>query len=345
MNIGLNSGIKEYPEIDILHIIGAAMILLCHFTQKEHLSALGELFISGVPLFLFVSGFLVGCRELPSSPKRWIRKKAIRVLIPFYIWVFPAMLVLWLTNHEMVSVTQFIFLSLNLQGLNYLIWPSNLYSAVIGLGQLWFVTEIMACYLLVLVFCRFIEKENSKKRWMFLMTVTVCLLQPLLVACGVQISYLVTFFIGLLTGRLGIKITNRLFVYITVLCIIITGLRFILKDLIDGANYYDRYYALISSAALGIWVFFFVFWVSSRKNSLIKKISENKAVVFLSGITYEIYITHFWFLNGFWQVANYIKNPILADCIVVIFTLVSAYILNLISGKAKKMLVGRGRTF
>lgn len=138
---------KQYGEIRILHIFGAIMILLCHFVQKEHLSMLGEVFITGVPLFLFISGFLAALN--PSHSIYWLFKKAIRILTPYYIWIISALCLLFISNRNFVSLFQTVFLMLNLQGINYVFWRFDRYVGVIGLSHLWFLTEIMLCYSLV----------------------------------------------------------------------------------------------------------------------------------------------------------------------------------------------------
>lgn len=332
MHIGYGSERNRYDEIVLLHLIGATMILLCHFTQKEHISALGEIFISGVPLFLFISGFLAGLK--PKIEKTWLPRRAIRILIPFYLWVIPCMLILWISNRSEVTICQALFMLTNMQGLNYIYWKSELYSAVLGLGHLWFTTEIMLCYLLVPIFNKVINMIGQKKRtWLTIMSLIIIVIQPLAIQIGIQTSYIITFFLGYLVCKLGCKITNRLFLIITLGCIGITVLRFVFMQIMDGTNYYDRYLALISAAAVGIWIFFCVFWLSSMAPKFMTRLSENKQIAFLSEISFEIYIVHFWFLNGKWQISNYIHNVVLSDMLVVVLTVIFASILHLISQK------------
>lgn len=332
MEIGCSTERKWYTEIVLLHLIGATMILMCHFTQKERIYSLGELFITGVPLFLFVSGFLAGLKR--EVDKSWLKKRAIRILMPFYLWIIPCMLILWLSDHTMLTGGQALFMLTNMQGLNYIYWKSELYSAVLGLGHLWFTTEIMLCYLLVPIFNKVINMVGQKKRtWLIIMSMIIIVIQPLAIQIGIQTSYIIVFFLGYLVCKLGCKITNHLFLIITLGCIGITVLRFIFMQIIDGTNYYDRYFALISAAAVGIWIFFCVFWLSSMAPKFIRRLSENKQIAFLSEISFEIYIVHFWFLNGKWQISNYIHNVVLSDMLVVVLTVLFASILHFMSQK------------
>ena len=67
--------------------------------------------------------------------------------------------------------------------------------------------------------------------------------------------------------------------------------------------------------------------------NIIRNIAENKIVAYLSEISYEIFIVHFWFLNGTWQISKYIQNMLLSDLVVVILTVVFAGLLHFASSK------------
>jgi len=336
MEIGYKTEQKRYGEIVLLHLIGAIMILMCHFAQKEHIAPLGELFISGVPLFLFVSGFLAGLKREPK--KSWLIKRTIRILIPFYLWVLPCMLILWISDHALVTGSQALFMLTNMQGLNYIYWKSESYSTILGLGQLWFTTEIMLCYLLVPIFNKLVNRKWKKSIWFVIMSFIILIIQPLLIEIGIQLSYVITFFLGYLIAKYGCIITDRLMITATLGMSIIIIIRLALMRVIDGSNYYDRYIALISAAAIGIWIFLWIFWVSSKMSVSMKKLSENKLIVFFSEISFEIYIVHFWFLQGKWQIANYVRNVIISDIIVVVLTIIFASGLHFISQKTVNML-------
>lgn len=189
---------KHYDEITILHAMGAVMILLCHFSQKAGLSMLGEVFISGVSLFLLVSGFLAG--ESNGHGIEWLKRKAARILVPYFVWVIPCLCILYYIDKNAVSLFQASFLMLNLQGLNYLFWGFSRYVGVTGLAHLWFTTEIMFCYVLVVVL-DLLNKLLKRGKWggnnlcgLFIFLIVV--IQPILFFCGIQISYIITFFIG-----------------------------------------------------------------------------------------------------------------------------------------------------
>jgi peptidoglycan/LPS O-acetylase OafA/YrhL len=135
-----------------------------------------------------------------------------------------------------------------------------------------------------------------------------------------------------LLAKQGCKITNKLFLAVAGACAVINVARLVLRNFIDGSDYYDRYFANLSSMITGIFIFFFVFWVSSKMPKLIDVLAKNKVIAYLSEISYEIYIVHMWFLNGRWQTAKYINNVILSDLAVVGLTVVAASVLHFVSG-------------
>lgn len=297
---------------------------------------LGEVFITGVPLFFFISGFLTGLKE--KVDKKWLKKRAIRILTPFYIWVLPGMLILWLVQSKNVSIQQFVFLITNMQGLNYVYWRSELYEAVVGFGHLWFVTIIMLCYLLVPLVEKVMERRKRKSKWIFVMGVVIIVIQPFLTEMGFQVSYIVTFFIGYMVSKLKYKVTKKIFALLTLLCTVVTLLRFLLMYVADGSNYYDRYFALLSASIIGIWIFTAVFFIASVLPKVVHKFANNRGIAFLSAISYEIYIVHCWFLEGKWQISYYIKNPLIANGMVIMLTFIFASLLHYLAKKITSIL-------
>lgn len=171
---------------------------------------------------------------------------------------------------------------------------------------------------------------------------TFCLLilvvQPIALICGIQLSYIFTFCLGYFISRKGIKISDSLMIKLTAGCVLITVLRLFLMRILDGSMMYDRYIVQLSSAAIGIWIFFFIFWLSFRMPHIMSRIGESRRIVWLSNISFEIYIVHIWFLSGKWQVANYISNPIISDVVVLGLSVIFAWLLHCISQRIVKKL-------
>ena len=64
---------------------------------------------------------------------------------------------------------------------------------------------------------------------------------------------------------------------------------------------------------------------------LVQKFARNPVVSYLSEISFEIYIVHYWFFNGKWQIFNWVSNKILGYTIAIALTVVFAILLHISS--------------
>lgn len=328
-----NCAVKReiYSEITVLHVIGTIMILLCHFFQEAKVYILGEVFISGVPLFFIVSGYLAGLKKCISFS--WVLKRAKRILKPYYLWILPIMMIYICINNNAVSLKQFMFLITNIQGLNYIYWKAECYEAVAGFGHLWFVTVIMVCVVLTPFVSKLIDRITlSKKRILGIILIITLVLQPLGVAMGFQFSYIITYFIGFVLAKFPMEFSKVRHAVITIFLIMITIIRVVARNFIDGSNLYDRYIALVSATMLALWIFYTVFFVRYLWPNVFDKKTKWKIVQFFSGISYEIYLTHYLFLRGLWPFGDYIKNSTLSNILVLFATVATAKILSVVTG-------------
>ena len=87
--------------------MGMLMILCAHIAQVNGYYNIGELLISGVPLFFFVSGFLVGIKPSIYNAS-WLRKKAQRILVPYYILLVVVLGVYLIQQTESIKWKQWL---------------------------------------------------------------------------------------------------------------------------------------------------------------------------------------------------------------------------------------------
>ena len=291
---------------------------------------MSEIFIAGVPLFLFVSGFLAGKREIENVGKWWLGKIR-RLIIPVLFFVVFIYGLYSITGIENVSPFQWIFTLCNLQGLNYTYWKFNLFGAVSGMGHLWFITTIMICYILVPLMQKF--KKIKLKAWQKgALIVIVLLLQLVLMYVGLQLSYIITFFFGYFIAGEEVRTDTTHFSFLTLATLAICGIRIVLKSRIDGGDFYDRYYALISVAFIAVWIFYAMYFVKSRMPKLFDVINC-PALRFTENISYYFYLIHYLFLSGRLAVFKYVDNRLLAHILALIFSYLSASIFYLLIEK------------
>ena len=313
---------KIDSRITLLHILGMLLILFCHFFQEVKIYFISEILISGVQLFFFVAGYLCGRKKI-EKPVRWILQKAKRILLPYYFLLLIVFLIYQLSGKQMLQPSS-IFLLFNIQGLNYLVWPFRGYGAPAGLGHLWFVTIIMLCYLITPLFQKMREwLTGTPKKWLKYVILALAIgVQFLLLLVGVQSSYLIIYFVGYMTKELVIDLKKLL--GLTGLTAIVLFGRLLLRRYVDGSLFYDRYYCLISNAAIAIWIVYAVAFLFAKIPAL-QTFFAKKIWLFIEAISYYVYLVHFVFLRGEYPISSWVGgNTVLADFLVIVFSAVVA---------------------
>lgn len=310
---------KQDKSITILHVLGMAMILLCHIFQETGFFTLGEIFITGVPLFLFVAGYLSGKKKITNN-LLWIGKRTVRLLLPYYILIISLFCIYEATKLADVSLFQWVFCLVNLQGLNYTVWKFDSYGAVAGIGPLWFLTTMMFAYFLTLILNKF-RDVNLNKWQRIILILIVLLLQFAGVCIGIQPNYLIVYALGYFTGVKGVRRDGKYYLIISAIMVIATVIRFGLRSIVDGANFYDRYYALISSNAIAIWIFYTIFYFES-KLPRIYAIAGKRWFLFIEAISFYVYLVHYLFLRSPFAPINYVNGFVVSTLLMLIFTFI-----------------------
>lgn len=295
--------------ITLLHVIGMAMIFLCHSMQAEKIYFLSEIFISGVPLFLFVSGYLAGKKEIENVWRFWLGKVQ-RVLVPLFVLIIVIYGGYVISGLAEVSPFQWIFTLFNLQGLNYTYWKFGYFGAVAGCGHWWFLTTLMFCYILTPLMQKF--KRITVTGWKkLILVIGILLIQLGLLFLGFQLSYIITFFFGYFIAGKPVRTDIKWYSFVTALMVGTVALRLVARVYIDGSDIYDRYIALVSAAFIAVWIFYTVYFLKERLSGLFD-ILDCKAVHFTDRISYYFYLTHYLFLSGPLSMFNFIDNRPLA---------------------------------
>lgn len=278
--------------ITLLHIIGMLLILLCHFFQAEKVYYISEIVISGVPLFLFIAGFLSGKKEIKNVAK-WYLVKAKRVLVPYYVFIFLIFAISLISDIIEVSLSQSLYCLFNVQGLHYTIIKFGTYHSIKGAGHLWYITTITICYLITPALQK-LRRIKLNRYQMALLIVGLLLAQLGLVYIGVQVSYILTYCFGYFIAQSTIRTDSKWYSGLSILTMTVMFIRIICRFLLDATDFYDRYITLISSAILAVWIFYTMYFIKNKKPKYIA-FFEKKTVNFIERISYYVYITHFMF--------------------------------------------------
>ena len=307
--------------ITLLHVIGMLMIFLCHSMQVEKIYFLSEVLIAGVPLFLFVSGYLAGRKEIASIGRFWLGK-AERILLPLVLLIAIVYSGYEMTGVATVTPFQWIFTLLNLQGLNYTYWKFEAFGAVAGCGHWWFLTTLMFCYLLTPLAQKF--KKISLTGWRkALLIIGVLLAQLGLLFLGFQLSYIITFFFGYFIAGKPLRTDVKRYLSVTLLTAVAVFVRLVARVCIDGSILYDRYISLVSGAVIAVFIFYTVHFLEKRFPQLFK-VLDCAVIHFTERISYYFYLTHYLFLTGPFSTFRYISNRPVAHVVAFVLSYITA---------------------
>lgn len=121
-------------------------IVFCHLAGFLNISALAQFLNFGVYLFLFISDFLYANKEI-NNYKQWYFSRLKKLLIPFYIFSIPIIILYYCYNY--INVLEIIKYTFCMQGINF-IAEFIPFSKIEPLGNLWFITIIILCYLIMI---------------------------------------------------------------------------------------------------------------------------------------------------------------------------------------------------
>lgn len=302
---------KRKLEFDGIRCIAIIMIVICHLCYGiQNYSIVGQ-YLGGCfnCVFFLISAMLIGSKPLP---KNFMSKRIFKIGIPLWIFLVITFIIYIALD---INFSMFSFI-LNILMLGWI-------SKLPGLGHLWFVTMIVACYFLFWSINKFTKIRKSIK--FFLLCIISLTIQFTLerlhlpsyiglVLLYSGIVYLYSHFITNWISTVNFKILLICTFIINAYCIIGLYLKhFQIGELL--------YYYITTICGITVFIILYKFF---------KKYKPNHILLFISSISYELYLTHhpLCFVQYFTQISHSI---ILAIFIIITLSISSAYMLNRIT--------------
>lgn len=305
-------------KIQLLRIVAMFMIVACHLVQEYNsniLSMTAQFFNVGVYVFLLISGFLYGSKEIGSFSK-WFSKRMIKLLIPVYIFMIFVFVLdfLLLGNFSVEKIFVYLF---NLQGV---------FGGIQGAGHLWFLTTIMFCYALVPLFS--IIKKQKRDNLYSGIFVTIILVMAVIFSfvygyIGQQLFYILIFALGYLFGPKLKKMSSaNWFLLCGVICLMFV-LRLAIRKVADSTVLYDIIVTSITHIIISLCLFAATFKINPKiKGKILNK---------LDFMSYYIYIVHYIFMVGPLRLMGVTSNMVVNTILTIIASYVAAEVLKLIT--------------
>lgn len=314
--------------VSYIRVIAMIFILIDHIVLRINMpfkSYIIQITNTGVLIFLFISGFLYGRKEI-NNFSNWFIKRAKKILLPLYIFmIFLAVIKIIFEGN--INIIEYLKYLINMQGI---------LGVTDGGVHLWFLTALMLCYLITPLLE--IIKRKNKKLKLRKTIIILCIYVIVQIFCAyfvninfalghhfsVYLIYLFTYVIGYYYSYYtqNKEINSKKFVIFTLIMIMSMLIRVVSNKLIDGTILYDRIIAMYTNVVFAIWLSIFIKKYYIVINCELLKIVVNK----LDYLSFEIYIVHGLAIELFMSFTN---NIIVNIC----FTLITTYIIALLFNK------------
>lgn len=316
--------------ISLSRIVACVFIFMCHYVQETGnavLSASAQFFNVGVFIFFMLSGYLYGSRDIKKDGVlNFYKKRAKKIFIPLYIVAIVGIIALSIEGY-FFEWYQYVALLFNLQGFFANIW---------GIGQVWFLTIIMICYIITPLLQKF--RDEVTKRIQIILALVYVAIQVVSGLFGVTLVAKYMIYIGVyilayfLLQRWIKSLTTMRIVAWTIVMVAAMVIRLLGKEILDGQNIYNHVIVMYTQIVLATWIILVIYYIYE---TWIKKLAGQTMLNVIKKIdsyTMEIYMVHMLFIQ-FPVAWIYRTNLAVGFVLIVISTLLSAILLKYIENK------------
>ena len=314
------------------------MIVLCHYCNYIGISWLAQFLNVGVYTFLLMSGWLYSKKRI-EQPKRWLLLRWKKICVPVLVWMVLVIIYAAIAEHELPPAGDVILFLTNTQGLSwvFLNFPQIHNEGVLGgLGNLWFVTTIMLCYLILILAKKLEERELIKEKRLAAVISIACFVG--LAFCRIQLAYFICFLIGYALGREKGNISLRKYLFLTAGMICAVSIRLAAKHFIDGTAAYDVIVVGASHTTIAVWIFYSV-RLLDEKVHWIHQLATSQVTQKCDDLSFFIYITHNYFLVRRFGLNTMVPGLALQTVLFCVLSLITALIVKWISEQINSRLL------
>lgn len=326
--------VNKYDFIPYARVLGMLFVILTHLFQQSNVSiwrAVAQVFIVGVVMFVFVSGYLYGTKAIdyyyPKGYWQWLKGRYFKILIPYYIFVLFVII---------VDCTQYIK---NIPSILLMFFTcvqdfcGDFFYSIRGVGHLWYITMMVMCYLLTPILFKFRDWFRSKKA-------EVCLVFFLILQIFVTLNlhykvgrylfyvlvYIFAFWIGINEKIMSFTSKRKSWLCITCLTLIAWLVRIIAFLYNDTSLWYQNVFIYYTHLILMFWIIYSLFCLQP----IIKVEKINSIICKLSNISYYVFLIHFIYIDGPIKIIGCFQNLFIESILVLVISILSGYILSVI---------------
>ncbi len=317
---------KFDSTISIIRVLAMLSIIVGHWCAMMGINDY-QLLAIGVEIFLLISGFLYRKKEIPNALK-WIGQRWKRLIPPYWISLALVISIRILIGLE-IRLDSIIICMLNLQGLDRIFLNLDIHG-IPGIGQVWFLSVLAVAYALMIVLKKKKEFEEYISEHRCMCLIVSVFGQFVFVYAGIQIVYIICFFIGYFWGS-DWHVDRKQYGFITLSLMVAMIIRLISRSVIDGTNIYDHIIARWSFIILAIWSVVTLTGVCNVFKKLSGQLARARGWKLLDLASYPMFLTHYMFSSGDFAVNKWINGIFNQTLVMVVFTIISAVIIMIIT--------------
>lgn len=328
---------KRDYSYDYLRAFSALMIVLCHIFQGYGFSMEIGYYLGGtyVDVFLLLSAYLLGLgsrNKIANNPWQFMKKRGARIIPTYYVFLTITFLtIVFILGLDTLQYKQifghYLFL-------NWFWESSRIYIPPLPqIGHLWFMSCIIFGYLSVVIWSILSNKIgflNSNRGWVtyFIIWAVISTLLTIRIRfavypCTVMTGFIILYFRGQEIMGYIRTINTYLLVFLLIFCNV-GGIVYYL-----GGGY--------SYPPLIFWINLLnaVLWIACAP-LIFNQYKISNAVLFVSTISFEIYLIHHPFCLGAYSLKHYMPTWLASVCVFVI-SILGGWILSLLTSTVAKI--------
>lgn len=310
---------KHDYSYDYLRAFAAIMIVCCHVCQGFGLSREVGYYLGGtfVDLFLLLSAYLLGLssrEKVADAPRVFLQKRTVRLIPTYYTFLTVSFLIIILfigiDNLSIPQVAgQYLFLNWFWVGARIDTPPFP------QLGHLWFMSCIITGYLLIICISQLIKKFPALDKgyaWKIfgvgigiVATMATMRFRVLVYPFTVLLGFTILFFRG---REIMLRIRNLNHAMLVIL-LAIGNMGGVFYYISGGYNYPQFYFWINLTNA--------VLWIATAP-IIFNTDRIPRVVLFISSISFEIYLLHHPFCLGCYSLKHYMPIWAAAICVFII---------------------------
>ena len=301
-------------EISGIRFISMLMIVVCHLLQFYG-NNLAYFFNVGVQIFLIISGFLYGYKEINLAPVEWLSIRFSKILVPYWILLFLYICLSLLVSVELpfVEICKSLFGFGNLPGLNHL----------------WFIPNILFCYVITPYVKSIITRSNGSFHT-FLVFLFIYIIVSSIVNLYFRHDFISCYILGLFIGFHYYKSQKKdIFIRNISVCFIFLALITNLIRIYFPLDYINHSILTVYANYCHLLLALAFFCISFM---LFRSINYKVHLFYISDrYSYFIYLTHHIFILSPLSLMSLTNNCIFNILIVLILSVISSFIVKKLS--------------